>query len=347
MNAQGDKKITIGDVAKQCGVSKTTVSRFLNGKYENISAETRQRIQQVISDLNYHPNKSAQRLKASRSMLIGCIIGDVGSPFSALLLKGIISECDKAGYQVLFANCNDDPEKESAAIQGFIANRVDGLIVNTSGGNEDNLLALQASGIPVVMADRSLCDPGLLDTVAVPNRDTAWKCVSLLKDFGYEHVAFFSEGNKLITPRIKRYEGYCAGVRELFGAEGEMYVFDRDDIDGCRSQLNRFRNKYPGQRIAIFSVNGVTTHRILLAFKESGLEIGYEYGLCGFDDWSWLQLAPPGITSVLNDSMRIGAEAAKLLLDRLSGRRDASAPAVLIEIPNEIVVRGSTVKEKM
>lgn len=346
MNAQGDKKITIGDVARECGVSKTTVSRFLNGKYENISAETRQRIQQVITALDYHPNKSAQRLKAGRSMLIGCIIGDVGSPFSALLLKGIISECDKAGYQVLFANCDDDPERERAAIQGFIANRVDGLIVNTSGGNEENLLSLQASGIPIVMADRSLIDPGLLDTVAVPNRDTAFRCVSFLKDFGYERVAFFSEGNKLITPRIKRYEGYCAGVREQFGMEPEMYEFSRDDIDGCCVQLHRFRSKYPDERIAIFSVNGVTTHRILLAFRECGLEIGYDYGLCGFDDWSWLQLAPPGITSVSNDSMRIGAEAAKLLLERLSGKRGAESPAVLIEIPNEIVVRGSTVRER-
>ena len=89
MDAQAEKKITIDQVAKLCGVSKTTISRYLNGKFENISAETRENIRQVIEELDYRPNRSAQRLKASRSMLIGCTIGDVSSPFSGLLLKGI------------------------------------------------------------------------------------------------------------------------------------------------------------------------------------------------------------------------------------------------------------------
>ena len=69
-------KVTIDQVAAICGVSKTTISRYLNHKYENISAETRQRIEQVIAELDYRPNRTAQRLKASRSMLIGCCIGE-------------------------------------------------------------------------------------------------------------------------------------------------------------------------------------------------------------------------------------------------------------------------------
>ena len=132
-----EKKATISDVAAKSGVSKTTVSRFLNGKYDNISIATRQRIKAVIEELDYRPNRTAQRLKASRTMLVGCIIGDISSPFSAVLLKGIMGICEAAGYQVLFADCNDDPERERMAIKSFVDNRVDGLIVNTSGGNEE------------------------------------------------------------------------------------------------------------------------------------------------------------------------------------------------------------------
>ena len=113
-------KVTIDQVAKICGVSKTTISRYLNHKYENISAETRQRIEQVITELNYRPDRSAQRLKASRSMLIGCCIGDIASPFAGLLLKGVTETCESAGYQVLFADCKENPIREQRAIEGFL-----------------------------------------------------------------------------------------------------------------------------------------------------------------------------------------------------------------------------------
>lgn len=347
MNRQGEKKTTIDEVARQCGVSKTTISRFLNGRYENISLETKERIHKVIVELDYRPNRSAQRLKASRSMLVGCIVGDIGSPFSALLVKGIISVCEAEGYQVLFADCDDDPARERAAIDGFLANRVDGLIVNTSGGNDENLLATRDSGIPVVLADRSLMKSDLLDTVAIPNHDKAFECVRLMKDYGYERVAFFTEGNRRISPRLLRYQGYLDAVRELFpGKEPEMYEFRREDIENCRSQIFAYRNKYPGERIGVLSVNGVTTQRLLHAFKDSGLTPGYDYGLCGFDDWSWLQLATPGVTSVAVDTKSVGAEAAMLLMERISGKRPMDAPAVMRELPTEIVVRGSTVREK-
>ena len=91
MDAQSEKKVTINQVASYCGVSKTTISRFLNGKYENMSAETKEKISAAVKALNYHPDRSAQRLKASRTMLIGCVICDISSPYSALLLKGINS----------------------------------------------------------------------------------------------------------------------------------------------------------------------------------------------------------------------------------------------------------------
>ena len=112
MENQAERKMTIDMVAELCGVSKTTISRFLNGKYENMSAETREHIRQVIAEVDYRPNRSAQRLKASRSMLIGCVIGDISSPFSALLLEGITTVCEEAGYQVLFADSGENPRRE-------------------------------------------------------------------------------------------------------------------------------------------------------------------------------------------------------------------------------------------
>ena len=91
-----ENKMTINKVAELCGVSKTTVSRFLNGKFENMSEETKEHIRRVIAEVDYHPNRSAQRLKASRRMIIGCVIGNIGSPFSALLHKVVTTVCEEA-----------------------------------------------------------------------------------------------------------------------------------------------------------------------------------------------------------------------------------------------------------
>lgn len=346
MDIQQDKKVTIDQVAKLCGVSKTTISRYLNGKYENISAETRERIRKVIEELDYRPNRSAQRLKANRSMLIGCIIGDVSSPFSGLLLKGITRVCETAGYQVLFADSGEDPKKERSAIEGFLANQVDGLIVNSPGGNEQLLMETQERGVPIVLADRGLMEKGKLDTVASTDWKSAFECVSFLSSCGYTKIAFFSEGNHNITPRILRCRGYADGIKSIFpqGTEPVIYEFDRESLEDCVKCVTEFREKFPHERIAILSVNGVTARHILLAFQTAELSLGWDYGLCTFDDWTWLRLVPPGITSVAMSTEQIGAESARLLLERISGKRAYDAPAVYLEIPTRLTVRGSTVK---
>lgn len=342
MDNQSDSRLTIDEVAKLCGVSKTTISRFLNGKFENMSADTREHIRRVIAEVDYHPNRSAQRLKASRSMLIGCVIGDISSPFSALLLKGITTVCEEAGYQVLFADSGEDPRRERRAIKGFLENRVDGLIVNTCGGNDQFLLELQSSGACLVLADRQLLGSDQIDTVSTPNRNTAYDCVRFLLGQGYTKVAFFSETIGNISPRILRRQGYEQAVTDLTDNEPETYEFSPDDVSSCKSCLRVFRRKYPGERIAILSANGASAQKMLVALKGLNIEPGYDFGFCTFDDWNWLQIARPGISAVALATGDVGAKAAELLLERISGRRPSGAKAVNVEIPVHFIVREST-----
>lgn len=348
MDNQAESKLTIDQVAKLCGVSKTTISRFLNGKYENMSAETREHIRSVIAEVDYRPNRSAQRLKASRTMLIGCVIGDISSPFSALLLKGITTVCEEAGYQVLFADSGENPKRERRAIKGFLENRVDGLIINTSGNNDSFLLEQGKSGTPIVLADRQLMTPGQIDTVATPNKSAAYNCVRFLFERGYRRVAFFSETIGYVSPRILRQQGYEEAVRDFgpAGTEPETYEFAGDDMESCRNCLRDFYGKYPGERKAVFSSNGASAQRLLVALKEMNIEPGYDFGFCTFDDWNWLQIAKPDISAVAQATVEVGAKAAELLLERISGRRPAEAPAVNIEIPSRFVVRDSTPGER-
>jgi len=338
-------KVTIDQVAAICGVSKTTISRYLNHKYENISAETRGRIEQVIAELDYRPNRTAQRLKASRSMLIGCCIGDIASPFAGLLLKGITETCESAGYQVLFADSKENALREQRAIEGFLENRVDGLIVNTTGGNDEFLIRVQNErGVPVVLADRSLQLEGKLDTVISEYRHSTIDCVELMLRYGYRKIAFFTERVQSVMPRIQRRESFFAafsGRRDE--AEPFLYEFSRETEGDCLRCVRDFRQRFPEERIAALSVNGVTAMDVLRAMQLAGITPGYDFGFCTFDDWSWFSLISPGITAVRMETKQLGARAAELLLERLRGEREENAPAVRVELPTTFIERGSLV----
>ena len=343
MDSGAGKKVTIDQVAALCGVSKTTISRFLNHRYENISEETRLRIERVIRELDYRPNRSAQRLKASRSMLIGCCIGDLGSPFSGLLLRGITGVCEAAGYQVLFADSGEDPRKERQAIEGFLENSVDGLIVNTPGGNDEFLSAIADKGVPVTLADRSLREGGRLDTAINEYEKSIRDAVRLMLECGYTRIAFFSEEIRDVMPRIQRRDGYLAAMKALAPAEAGPYVyeFDRHEPDSCGDCLQAFRSAFPGERLALLSVNGATGQELLMTMKALRLWPGRDLGLCTFDDWSIFSLAD--VTTIRLQTERVGAAAAQMLLERITGTAE-NVPARSMELPTELILRSSTVK---
>ena len=338
-----EKKVTIDDVARQCGVSKTTVSRYLNHKYDNISAETVERIERVIRELDFRPNRTAQRLKARHTQLIGCSLGDVTNPFSALLLKGLSEVLEQAGYQVLFSDSGEQPDRERAAIEGFLENKVDGLIVNTTGGNDSYLLDIKARGVPIVLADRSLPGETQIDTVISADRQAAWDCVEHLRRCGYTRIAYFTEGDGLIMPRLRRREGYERAIAALCpGQVPLIYSYDAKAPDACAAAVRAFLDAFPGERKAILSVNGVTAQHLITALQEARAELGYALGFITFDDWFWLKLTPPGISAVALGTEKIGAEAARLLLRRIEEAEGAELPAEQLELPTALRLRAST-----
>lgn len=115
------KRTTILDIARAAGVSKTTVSRYLNGKYEYMSSQTRERIQTVISLSNYRPNNIARSLKNQRSMLIGVAIADIQNPFSASLIRGIGDILMPQDYVPVFMNSENSLSREQESIESLVA----------------------------------------------------------------------------------------------------------------------------------------------------------------------------------------------------------------------------------
>lgn len=335
---------TIAEVAAACNVSQTTVSRYLNGKFEFMSAVTKQRIEKTIEELDYRPNQHARSLKSNKSGLIGVSVSDITSPFSSILVKGIGDYFEKRGYQIIIGNCDDNPAKERSYIQSLIDHRVDGLIINTAGSNDEFLIDVQKMDVPIVLADRPISIPGI-DTVTNNGYDMTASVVRELHKTGYGRIGFFTQkidGNLSRMLRRDAFVDVCANDFHWNG-ETHVHVVDVNQPDSIRSAIEHFVQQnlgdLPGPP-AILTVNGVTLLAIVEQVIKLGISMPAELGVCGFDDWAWAPLIPPGITAIAQPTYEIGVESAKLLLSRLAGKK--SRKAKLVEIPATLHKRGST-----
>lgn len=335
-------KTTIEEVAKKTGVSKTTISRYINGRYEFMSEGTKKRIQLVIEELDYRPNNLARGLKSNKSGLIGVIIADITSPFSSILVKGIGDLCQEKGYQIIIANTDNDLDKERHYLQSLIDTRVEGLIVNTTGANREFLMRLGRQGMPIVLADRAL-DELMFDTVMSNNFEMTFETIKHLFEGGFGEVAFFTEEIGQISSRYIRKDAFLAAYRELRGIAAEHLIYTINSIQPqtVLEAINRFSNQKTKENKAIFAVNGVTLLSVLQGLSKLNLNIPEDMGICGYDDWGWASLIPPGITVISQPSFQVGVESAKLLLAKIKAKRKIQPK--LIQLPAELIVRGSTI----
>lgn len=343
MKPVDSKKINIEGIAAESGVSKTTISRYLNGKYEYMSEDTRRKIKAIIEKNGYRPSNIARSLKASKSMLIGCLIADIANPVSSLLIQGISSMCEKIGYQFLFAVCGgDDREKEKSLIQSMLDNQVDGLVVNTTGYNIEYLCELNSSGVPIVLVDRIFDKQYGLGGVTSENYNSTTNCVAHLKENGYRRVAFFTQDTSLISSRRTRKKAYLDAMQNHFShqAEDDVYVVSLNDNAQLAEQLIHFISRADQEPSAIFASNGVVLLQVLKVMKDLNIQIARDVGVCGFDDWSWASLIGPGITTIAQDTFQMGSRAIELLVQLIN--RETSEAATIIEIPTQLIIRGST-----
>ena len=336
------KRATIKDVAEMAQVSKTTISRYLNGQYEYMSIETKDRIQEVIKELKYRPSNIARSLKKQKTRLIGCIIADIGNPFSSILVKGINDVCKEMGYDVLFANTDNDPNSEKESIKSLLDNKVDGLIINTTGKIDDYLIELDNCGVKIVLADRCLKNINKIDTITTDNYRATYNCMEFLHKQGYKKIAFFTQDTADNSSRYLRHYAYMDAVKSLYNINGEdfTYTIDGKNIDLCEKNLMDFKKKCNGEPGVIFTVNGVTLLNVLHGMKNMNINITDNMGICGYDDWGWASLIPPGITTITQDSYGCGVQSAKLLISRINN--DEVGTPKYIELPAKLVIRGST-----
>jgi len=341
---QSIKKSIIDDVANLAGVSKTTVSRYLSGKYDMLALETRKNIEHAIKELDYHPNKMAQGLKVNRSNLIGMIIPDIANPFCTGILRGAESVCKKNNYSIVVCNTDNDPAKEREYIFMLQSHRIDGLIITTTGQNSEFLYKLAADHTPIVLVDREV--PELeFDTVVTDNAKGTLDGITFLLDQGYKHIGFFTESLHWVSSRLER----ATAFRDIFSNQnkldvyGEVYEIDFNDNDQVQRKLDMFLTSSKGTPRAIFASNGVIMLKIILLLQQKGLKIPDDVAVSGFDDLDWSPAIGGGITTISQPTYELGVIAMERVLKRIVGEN--SLPQK-IQLPASLIIRGSTTLKK-
>ena len=310
------KKATMADVAAAVGVSKTTVSRYLHGDYEFMSEETRKKIQTVIEEFNYRPNRAAQNLKADRSNCIGFTIADIGNPFSSLLIKGVQAECRKRGCQLLIADADNSLVQEKKNIESFFNEQVDGVIINSVGNNRDYIQEISQSeeNKPIVLLDRTY-QPIFCDSVVSNNEAVSIEMMQELEKQGWEYIVFLTEPVEGISTRPTRKETVERFLSDNHKLDGQIIVLGGEKKLDIMAKLAQIISVHP--RTCFFANNDEVLRRIISYLYHMQQEIGRDVGVCAFADEKWAKYSGPGITCIEQHPFQMGESAADLLFQRI------------------------------
>jgi len=336
--AGAGSRITIADVAEKAGVSKATVSRFLNRRDELLTPEIATRVQTAIAALGYTPSPMAQALKRGRSRLMGLVVADVTNPFSVAVLRGAEKACQEAGYLLMLFNLGDDGQHERDAIETLASYQVEGLILNTLGRDEGAAAAAARQGRPVVLVDRRHVNMQA-DFVSIDNAGAIRLAAGHLLECGWDDLLYVTEPVAGVSSREERQAAFRAFLADHPGAAGRSFESGADAAAALEQELRELRSR--GRRPAVLASNSVITLRVADAVARLGWKFGTDLGFVGIDETEWAPLIGPGLSTIAQPTDALGRLATACLLERLQG---LDVPPRQILLPGKLIARGSSLR---
>jgi LacI family transcriptional regulator len=329
-----NRKPTMSDVARLAGVGTMTVSRVLSGTVP-VSADTAQRVQTAIEQLNYRPNELARAFRGQRSRSIGLIIPYLYDPFFANCAHAVTTVAKEHGYSVIITTSNEDPDAEYAEAELMLQRHVDGLVVIPARFRQSRLTRALFGKTPVVVFDRPVDDPAM-DVVLVQNTAGARRMVEHLIEHGHQRIAFMGLSRVLFTINA-RFLGYRRALQDA--------GLQEDSFFGCESQEDTLRAveqklRGPNAPTAILTSNTLATRYVLSALMHLGVKMPNDLAFAGFDDFDMAEFTSPPLTVVRQPAQEMGRVATSLLFDRIA-RGELPQTGNRIVLPVEIVLRRS------
>ena len=318
---------TIDDIAKRANVSKSTVSRVLNGSAV-VNEQKRDAVHQAIIELDYKPNMFAQGLASGKSMTLGILTQNIGSPFYDTIAQGAIEGLAGSGYTPIFVDGRWEHAREAASIETLISRKVDGLLI-VGGDIDASELQSYKKQLPLIVAARDI--EGLEEQcVSVNNKQIGYLATKHLLEQRHTRIAFI-HGIEGHPDAQNRFVGHLEALQEAGVSRSDELVY-QGDFSGHAGLMAV--NYLLDQGIcfsAIVAANDMVAFGARLALYRRGIRVPDDVSIIGCDDQAEAAFMTPPLTTVRQPSYEMGVAASRSLLSLISNE-DYEWPALNPEL---------------
>ncbi|MCX5497701.1 LacI family DNA-binding transcriptional regulator [Kaistia dalseonensis] len=310
-------RVTMIDIARHAGVSKSTVSLVLQAS-PLVKAETREKVVASIEQLGYVYNRGAANLRSARSNIVGMVINDLANPFFAELAVGMEHVFHTAGYIPFIANTTENPKRQAEVLRSMSEHDIAGLIICPARGTKPaDIESLAGLSVPIVLAMRRLAGRKF-SSVTPDNLRGARRATEHLIALGHKRIAFFGGYSDMIAQNDR-----CGGFQAALIAAGlpiepDLIIEGPPNRECGLNAVGRVLDRAEPATAAL-CFNDVVAFGALSGLERRGLTAGRDFALVGFDDVSEARHTNPPLTTVHVDTAALGERAAHQVLRMIHG----------------------------
>jgi LacI family transcriptional regulator len=333
------KRVTIKDVANECGIALSTVSNALVGK-QHVSEETRRLVKETAERLGYRASAVARALRMQRSFTIGVLIADVANPAFPDFVRGVEDVAIREKCSLLLCNTDGDEEKQIWHMRALLDSQVDGMVLISQHIDTPRVRELLDSGTPFVLVQRR--SPRHEDDyVGSDNVGGITQAVDHLASLGHTRIGFV-RGPMDSSTAAERLEAYKAAVRRLKLDRDAELIFNGDYNLPTGYDAGLRLLSLPNRPTAIMASNDLNAMGVIEAAMELGIKVPADLSVVGLDDIQLASFRRIDLTTIHLQKRTMGAAAAEMLMKRIRNQRPSPAREQIF--PTGLVVRGSTAR---
>ena len=317
LNNSVKKKLTIKEIAKLANTSKTTVSFYLNKKFECMSVDTRNRIKKVIKENNYVPNVAARNLSNSKTNLIGVIISDITNTFSNKLVKGIEDCANKNGYQIIIGSSNYDYELEKKHVERLLQIGVDAFIVQPTSQFSPLIDTIKSMGKELIFIDSNLDNDEVM-SVKSDNYNSVYNCIqNIIEKKNYNNFIIIGGDPKDLSTRQERANGFIDALVDNDLNYTNIIVSNNAKEDEIKEKLLPLIKL--SENNLVFVPNCWLLPMVFLVLSVHSTLIPNVIGILGFDNLEWCKFVSPQITTIVQPAYEEGNLVASKIINLIEG----------------------------
>lgn len=333
------KKPTILDIAKELNITFSTVARALND-HPAISDSTKKAVRETAVRLNYRQNKIASSLRSGKSNIIGVIVPNLHVSFFSSVVSGIEQVMNNNGYNILLYQSNESKKHEAKGIETFLQSRVDGIISSvTTETSNDIYQEIKSRNMPLIFFDRELSELNV-SSVTIDDYKGGFIATEHLIKQGYKNILHITAHQEIDIFK-ERLRGYIDALAHYnLPVKEELIIRGHFSLDFGKEVVRQTRLRNINYD-AIFALEDYTAMGAMLALKALGIKIPEEIGIIGFANEAFGSLVSPTLSTIDQQTTKMGGETAKLFLQQLKNNNPIDS-AEKIKLEPVLMIRDSS-----